>query len=141
MVSTGSSSDLQPARETVIRAHLDAENVGDVAATLASFARPCYEVMPLGTFADSNAVEGFLTSFFTGFPDLHQEIVVAHHAASAVIVEMRNTGTHQGEFAGLAPTGRRIDVPSCNLFLFEGADLIRERIYFDMGTLMAQLTG
>jgi predicted ester cyclase len=125
----------------VIRAHLEAENVGDVAATLASFARPCYEVVPMDTFADSGSVEGFLTMFFAGFPDLRQEIVLAHHAGSAVIVEMRNTGTHGGEFAGLAPTGRRIEVPSCNLFLFEGADLIRERIYFDLGTLMTQLTG
>lgn len=97
-------------------------------------------MVPLGTFAGTEAVEGFLTMFFAGFPDLHQEIAVAHHADSAVIVEIRNTGTHRGEFAGLAPTGRRIEVPSCNLFLFEGADMIRERIYFDMGTLMSQLT-
>jgi steroid delta-isomerase-like uncharacterized protein len=125
----------------VIRAHLDAENVGDVPATLATFARPSYEVMPLGTFADAEAVEGFLAGFFTGFPDFHQAIVLAHHAESAVIVEMRNTGTHQGEFAGLAPTGRHIDVRSCNVFVFDGAGLIGERIYFDLATLMSQLTG
>jgi hypothetical protein len=52
-VSVGISSDLRSARDTVIRAHLDAENVGDVPATLATFARPSYEVMPLGTFADA----------------------------------------------------------------------------------------
>jgi steroid delta-isomerase-like uncharacterized protein len=136
-----SPTDLQSARDAVIRAHLDAENVGDVAATLASFATPSYEVMPLNTFADAQAVEGFLTMFFAGFPDLHQEIALSHHAESAVIIEMRNTGTHQGEFAGVPPTGRRIDVRSCNLFLFDGAELIGERIYFDLATLMGQLTG
>lgn len=135
------SPDLQPARDKVIRAHLDAENIGDVSGTLASFASPSYEVMPLGSFAGSDAVTGFLTNFLAGFPDLHQEIVVSHHAESAVVVEMRNTGTHQGDFAGLAPTGRRIEVRSCNLFLFDGADLIGERIYFDLATLMSQLTG
>lgn len=140
-MSVQTSSDLSAAREATVRAHLDAENVGDVVATLASFASPHYEVMPLGTFAGPEAVEAFLVGFFAGFPDLHQDIVRAHHAESAVIVEMLNTGTHRGEFAGLAPTGRRIEVPSCNLFLFDGTALIGERIYFDLATLMSQLTG
>ncbi len=136
-----SDIDIRQHRESAVRVHLDAENAGDIDRTVSSFARAHYDIVPLGTFDGADASTGFLQAFLTSFPDLNQQIVTLHHADAAVIVEMQNTATHRGEFAGLAPTGRSISARSCNVFLFEGGDLVGERVYFDMGTLLAQLTG
>jgi hypothetical protein len=50
-------------------------------------------------------------------------------------------GTHSGPLAGLDPTGRPFRCRMTAFFLFEGADLVCERVYFDSATILRQLTG
>jgi len=45
-----------------------------------------------------------------GIPDLHYTILDLVVAEDKVAAYLRMTGTHTGEFFGLAPTGRSIDV-------------------------------
>jgi steroid delta-isomerase-like uncharacterized protein len=45
-----------------------------------------------------------------GMPDLHYTILDLVVAEDKVAAYLRMTGTHTGEFFGLAPTGRSIDV-------------------------------
>jgi steroid delta-isomerase-like uncharacterized protein len=61
------------------------------------------------------------------------------HADTAVFVEVRMTGTHQAEWAGIPASGRRMDLRAGCLFEFEGDRLVCERVYFDFATLMRQL--
>ena len=42
-------------------------------------------------------------------------------------------------FRGLPPTGRRIDMPLVAIFVFDGPDLLCERVYWDRLTLFIQL--
>jgi steroid delta-isomerase-like uncharacterized protein len=134
------SLDLRARREAVIRAHAEAENRRDVAATLKTFHRPRYEVVPLGEPVDgAGDVEGLLTGLFEGFPDFRAEIERLHHSDSVVAAEIRMRGTHRGPWAGLPATGRSVDVPLLSLFAFEGDKLVCEKVYFDMATLMRQL--
>ena len=49
------------------------------------------------------------------------------------------TGTHQGEFAGIPPTGRPIDVRLACIFEFEDDRLLCEKVYFDFATVLQQL--
>lgn len=46
-----------------------------------------------------------------GFPDFHIEPTRLRHLDDGVLVEGLITGTHDGKFAGMPPTGRRIEVP------------------------------
>ena len=48
--------------------------------------------------------------------------------------------THQGEFMGIAPTHRSIELLTCSIFTL-GADrlLSGESVYFDAATLLGQL--
>lgn len=45
-----------------------------------------------------------------GMPDLHYTILDLVVAEDKVAAQVRVTGTHRGEFFGIAPTGRAIDV-------------------------------
>jgi len=127
-------------REATVRDHMDAENRQDIDATLATFGSPYYDMVPATTFDGRAAVVEMLAMYFSAFPDLHQDILTLRHADDVVILEVRNTGTHKGEFAGVAPSGNRIDVRSCNIMKFDGGSLVRETIYYDMATLMRQIS-
>jgi ketosteroid isomerase-like protein len=58
------------------------------------------------------------------FPDFHRELLNVYSAAHGVIVvELRLQGTHTGDFpipgGVLRATGKRFDVPCCDVFVVE----------------------
>jgi predicted ester cyclase len=57
-----------------------------------------------------------------------------------VIVEFWLLGTHEGALLGIEPTGRSFRCRMTAFFIFKGADLICERVYFDTATILRQLT-
>jgi steroid delta-isomerase-like uncharacterized protein len=131
---------LRGRREAVVNQHVAAENAHDPAATLATFKRPRYDVVPLGFVSDgAAAVEELLTGLMAGFPDFHAEVLTLHHADTAVIAEVRMTGTQKGPWAGIPPTGKGMDVRLACIFEFEDDGLICEKVYFDFATLLRQL--
>jgi steroid delta-isomerase-like uncharacterized protein len=127
-------------REAIVRGHIDAENRHDAAATTATFHRPRYDVVPFGAISDgSQAVTDLLSGLFEGFPDFHVELLALHHSDTVVAIEVRLTGTHRGQWAGLAPTGKPIDIRTAAFFEFEDDRLLCERVYFDFATLLRQV--
>lgn len=139
-MSDASAPTLRQRRETIVREHIAAENAHDIPRAIATFHHPRYEVAPFGTPSDGHqAVHDLLAGMFAGFPDFHVETPRLHHADEAVIVEFVLTGTHEGPFAGLAPTGRRIEIPLVGIFDFEDDRLMCEKVYFDMATLLRQI--
>lgn len=124
-----------------MKAHIEAEAVNhDVASTVATFLHPRYEVPALAATADGpEAVHGLISAVLSAFPDfyLHQEML--HHAENAVIVECRFGGTQLGMWAGIPPTGKRAEVQGVLIFVFEGDDLVCEKVYFDHATMLRQL--
>lgn len=134
------SAEDRARREEIVSEHIAAENRRDVEATVQTFARPFYDVVPAGNVADgAEAVREMLQGLFTGFPDFSVETRKLHHADDAVIVEAEIRGTHEGPWAGLEPTGKRMSVRLACVFDFEGTDLVGETLYFDIGTVMHQL--
>jgi len=49
-----------------------------------------------------------LTMFFKSFPDSHETIEDIIAEGDKVWAHIKGTGTHKGEFRGLAPTGKKI---------------------------------
>jgi len=82
-----------------------------------------------------------LIQMLAAFPDFHVEPGPMLHGDDHIFVEVRCTGTQQGEFAGIPSTGRRFDLPRvANLFEFEGDQLVCERVYLDVAEMTRQLT-
>jgi steroid delta-isomerase-like uncharacterized protein len=131
---------LREKRESIVKHHVESENRHDVNATIDTFHVPRYEVMPMGMVHDGGqAVGELLSGLFKGFPDFTVEIIKTHHSEDAVILEVKMKGTHLGEWAGLKSTGKKMDVPVACIFEFDKDQLICEKVYFDMATLVNQL--
>ncbi len=134
------SPEIARTRESIVRAHVDAENRHDVASVVSTFHQPKYEVMPLGAVLDgAQPVAEFIGGVFDGFPDFIAHVPSLVHADLGVVAEGHFTGTHKHDWSGIPATGRTVDVPFCALFIFEEDRLISERLYFDFATLLRQL--
>ena len=129
---------LRERREAIVNEHADAENRHDVEATITTFHHPRYEVN--GVPSDgTDAVREFLQALMNGFPDLHADIDKMRHADNAVFFETLLTGTHDGEWAGIPPTGRRVEVPVAAIFEFDEDRLLCEKVYMDFAAVLTQI--
>jgi predicted ester cyclase len=138
---TGTDRKIRARREEVVNAHIYAEtSTHDIAATLATFRHPRYEVPAVGAIADgAEAVEGLLGQLLGAFPDFWLEKLALHHSDHAVTLECKFGGTHKGAWVGLAPTGKQMEVQAACIFVFDGEDLVCEKVYFDHATILRQL--
>lgn len=135
------STDLRQRREQLVRQHMESENVHDFATTIATFTHPRYEIIATDRTHDGLAeVQAYFRESRTAFPDQRNELIALHHADDAVIVEFWLLGTHRGPLMGMEPTGRAFRCRMTAFFLFAGADLVCERVYFDSATILRQLT-
>jgi steroid delta-isomerase-like uncharacterized protein len=131
---------LQAARAAVVREHMESENRHDFDATIATFARPRYEIVPTGdVFDGETAVRGYFAASRAAFPDQRNELRALHHTDDAVIVEFDLLGTHLGPLRGIPPTGKEFRCPMTAFFVFEGDRIVCERVYFDSATILRQL--
>lgn len=134
-------AELRRHREAVVRLHMEAENVHDFDAVIGTFRHPRYELIGTDRVHDGEAaVREYFRSSRLSFPDQRNELIALHHADDAVISEFWLLGTHRGNLGSLAPTGRNFRCRMTAFFLFEGRDLVCERVYFDSGTIRRQLT-
>jgi steroid delta-isomerase-like uncharacterized protein len=132
--------DLPAARDAVIREHMESENRLDFDVTIATFDHPRYELVGTGqVFDGEEQVRAYYAASRAAFPDQRNEIHTLRHTDDAVIVEFDLLGTHLGDFAGFAPTGRTFRCRMAAIFEFDGDRIVCERIYFDSGTILRQL--
>jgi predicted ester cyclase len=73
---------------------------------------------------------------FDARPELKNLLVDEGKAA----IEADFVGTHIGEFAGVAPTGRAVRVPYSVIYDLRGDQISKLRIYMPMSTLVEQIT-
>jgi steroid delta-isomerase-like uncharacterized protein len=98
-----------------------------------------HEELPSGA-TDKAGVLEFFAIQIAGFPDLGVEVDDIIDAGDTVVARVRFTGTHDGEFMGMPPTGRAIDVPAIDIFRFAGDGRVSEHWgVFDAMRMMQQL--
>jgi steroid delta-isomerase-like uncharacterized protein len=136
------ATEVQEIREQIVRRHMESENAHDYATTIDTFAHPRYEIIATDRTYDGLAeVQSYFRESRTAFPDQRNELISLRHADDAVIVEFWLLGTHKGPLMGIEPTGRSFRCRMTAFFIFEGAGLVCERVYFDSATILRQLTG
>lgn len=61
----------------------------------------------------------FLNDFFEAFPDMHTTIEQIVAENNLVVVFLNGTGTHKGEFHGIPPTNKTVNIRSADLYRVE----------------------
>ena len=122
--------------------HSIAEDRRDLDGLIATLAPECvYEIVGSGLRWEGHAgARQFYTELFAAFPDnrfaLTDIVIGPQGVFEAVVLE----ATHQGPFAGLAPTGRRVRLGLSILFPWdrETERFTGEQIFLDRTALAAE---
>ena len=85
------------------------------------------------------AVRQAIGVYFTAFPDLHFEIEQIIASGDYVVGRWRVTGTHKGEFNGIAPTNRQVSGRGCTVSEIKNGQFAKSATYSDQLALLQQL--
>ena len=80
-----------------------------------------------------------LTDTLSAFPDLQVSVARWIIDGDVVVTEELMEGTHRGEFAGLAPTGRRVRLPLCHVHRVVDGRIVERIAYHDTAGILRQL--
>jgi predicted ester cyclase len=94
-------------------------------------------------FADGRIVEGVRRgcfSYFQSFPDLHCSIDELIAEGDKVFCRTTLTGTHDGEYKGVPPTGRHVATECAEVFRIGDGKFVGYWCLTNVAGLMRQLT-
>lgn len=97
-----------------------------------------HETMP-GMPTDKEAPRAFVGMLRAGFPDVTATIEEMVREGDTVAVRARLRGIHSGDFMGIPPTGRAVDVPVFDMLRFSEGKCIEHWGTMDAMALMQQL--
>lgn len=83
--------------------------------------------------------KGSVELIHAAFPDFEASIESVIAEGDRVVTRTREGGTHEGEFAGIEPTGKSVEVQAINIYRIEDDRIAEMWIQVDMMGLMQQL--
>ncbi len=83
--------------------------------------------------------QGFALAFYTGFPDMHHEIVDVFATESAAAVRFVLHGTHTGALFGIPATGRAVRITTNVLLHIRDGRVERLQGVFDEAGMLRQI--
>lgn len=123
--------------------HSKAEDARDLQGLIETLAPDCvYEIIPTGQrWEGHDGARNFYLSFLGAFPDVKFTLTDIVIGPQGVIEVTEMAGTHKGPWAGMAPTGRRVQLQIIIHFPWDprAGKFAGERIYFDRAALGEQL--
>jgi ketosteroid isomerase-like protein len=133
--------------DPVVRTAYEIFNAHDFAA-IARVYHPDAELVNVATgqvFRGPTGVEEFMRGWIAAFGDAHIEIGTLVQAGDVAVCEFRGIGTHTGvlptPMGDIAPTGRSVNVPFCDVIRLRGDKIASIHTYFDTATFGRQLQG
>jgi steroid delta-isomerase-like uncharacterized protein len=114
-------------------------NEGNAAAADELMAPDAEIHMPTGELVDLDGLKGFAVAFRQAFPDWHSTFEELVAEGDRVAERWTGRGTHRGELQGIAPTGRRVEVPGSVFYRIADGRIVEFRGQLDMMGMMRQL--
>jgi predicted ester cyclase len=94
-------------------------------------------------FADERMVEGVRRgcfAYYGSFPDLHASIEELIAEGDTVFCRGTMTGSHDGEYEGIAPTGRNVAIETAEVFRIAGGRFVGYWCLADVAGATRRLT-
>ncbi len=126
----------------IIRRTLDMINDRKL-SQLAEFTHPDFKRHDLaGALPEVSGTGGpadLMQSILRALPDFHYEIQQFVAKDDRIAVQLTGTGTHRGEFLGVAGTGKRLEWNAINIYRFKDGKTIETWQLIDVWGLMRQM--
>jgi predicted ester cyclase len=133
--------DLETNKELVLRYHQEAWSQGnlDVLEEILSPDFVCHFIGGLEWKGIEGAREA-ISNHKKSFPDWSEEVVDIIAEGDKVVTRFRNNGTHEGEFAGIAPTGREVEIFEAAIYRIENGKIAEQWGFPDELSLRNQIS-
>lgn len=106
-----------------------------VAETVAVY----HHAAPEGVVRGREALEAFIREFHSAFPDFHITVDDWMSNDGVAMKEWAVTGTHEGEFNGVPPTGNEIETTGMAKILIADGQVQEDRLYYNPQLMVEQL--
>ena len=83
--------------------------------------------------------KAYYNNYLTGFSDAEFNIVDVFGQRNKIVKHWNFKGTHDGDFFGIPPTGKKIDLIGTTLVLMKDGKILQEQDFFDNYSLLSQL--
>ena len=86
-----------------------------------------------------DGIEEYIRGILAGFPDLHVSVTDTVSSGNIVMYEATITMTHEGEFEGIPPTGRELEIREMATIEVADGKVDAHRVYYDFQETLRQL--
>jgi len=98
-----------------------------------------HDAAPSGVVHGRDALDTFIRQFHDAFPDFRLAVDDWMHTDGVAMKEWTMTGTHEGQFAGVQPTGREVESSGMAKVVIEGGKVQVDRLYYNPQLMAEQL--
>jgi len=123
----------------VVEQLIAAINAHDLPACGALFTDDARLVAATGRVLDRDGMGRLLQGTLRTFPDAEVHVKRWIIDGEMVVTEEVLSGTHQGPFAGLAPSGQRVEIPMVHVTRVCNGRIVERVTYHDTAALLRQL--
>ena len=86
-----------------------------------------------------DSARAFYAQYLTGFSDIQFTIRDIFGMGNKLVKHWNFKGTHSGDFFGIPPTGKKVDLQGVTLVRMQEGKIAEEQDFFDSMTLLQQL--
>ena len=130
-----------PGAQDVVAQLNETLNAHDVAAGRALYGEQPHLVMASGHEVDLDGLDRLMEMTLKAFPDMRISVRRCICDGDTVVSEEVMEGTHRGPFAGLAPTGRPVQLPMVHVTVVRDGRIVERTAYHDTAGILRQLSG
>lgn len=127
----------------LIEKHLEGERTGNSALAISVYTDDVeHDVVgaPAGPVQGPAAAQAFYDHLIRDIRTERMDVTRAYYGADFCTIEHQWTGTIPGSFCGVPGHGKRISFRMLHVFEFRDEKISRENVWFDGGSIVAQLT-
>ncbi len=96
---------------------------------------------PFGVVVGRDGIKHLVEMLRRAFHDLHFDIEHLIAEEDKLVLHLRGSGTHKGEFMGKPPTGKRIAFRSVTILRIQESKVLERWNVFDLHGIMSQIEG
>ncbi|GAB4128302.1 MAG: hypothetical protein Fur005_46670 [Roseiflexaceae bacterium] len=129
-----------PTHQELVQQFYRAVDAGDTSVVKQLFHPEWENIDPsLPPLRGHEGAKALIEMFTTSFPDFRSQIVLMAAEGERVAVHAHHSGTHQGTFLGVPPTGRQVSTTATGIFTCRDGQIVQNRVIFDAFGLLQQL--